>query len=196
MADTFVLSLRHSHQIVIFLKKLNEEKHRKYRFMKSTIASFVLFTLLFVSNAFGQEVEWIKLDEAQTLNQKKKTSKLIFVDMYTAWCGPCRMMERNTFADPKVAEVLNQYHTVKFNAEGNDVLEFNGKEYSNPNYNPAKANTRNAMHQLTAHLKVTAYPTMLIIDEKGEVIQRIIGYHKPEQLKPMLERVLNAQASR
>ena len=41
------------------------------------------------------------------------------MDIYTDWCGPCKLMDKNTFQNPDVAQYLNNnFYAVKFNAEG------------------------------------------------------------------------------
>ena len=41
------------------------------------------------------------------------------MDMYTVWCGPCKMLDKNTFHNKDVADYINKYYyAVKFNAEG------------------------------------------------------------------------------
>lgn len=151
--------------------------------MKKSIV-FVLFALVsFVSQA--QEIKWMTMKDA--VAAQKKNKKPIFIDAYTVWCGPCKMLDKNTFSDPKVAEVINEkYNAVKFNAEGNEEIQFNGKLYANPNYQEARKNARNAMHQFTEFLRVPGYPTMVVINSEGKIEKSIIGYNTPEDLLPQL----------
>lgn len=140
----------------------------------------VLFTLISVVT-YAQEVQWMTMQEA--LTAQKKNNKPIFIDAYTVWCGPCKLLDRSTFSDPKVIEVLNErFNPVKFNAEGNEEIQFQGKLFKNPNYQEARKNSRNGMHEFTQFLKVPGYPTMAIINSKGEVQKSIVGYRTPEQL--------------
>ena len=54
------------------------------------------------------------MDEAARL--QKQHPKKIIIDMYTTWCGPCRMLDRNTFSNKSLAEyVNNNFYAVKFN---------------------------------------------------------------------------------
>ncbi|TYA64899.1 thioredoxin family protein, partial [Seonamhaeicola marinus] len=93
---------------------------------------------------------------------QKKTPKKIMMDVYTNWCGPCKMLDRNTFQNQQVANYVNEhYYAVKFNAEGNDQITFDGKTFSNPNYNPANANRRNSPHELSRYFQIQAYPTIV-----------------------------------
>lgn len=147
----------------------------------------ILAVLLFVSaNSIAQEIKWVTFEEALTL-QKKKPKK-IMMDVYTTWCGPCKMLDKNTFQNPDVAKYVNDnYYAVKFNAEGNDVVTYKGVSYSNPNYKADMASRRNGVHNLTLLLQVNAYPTIVFFDEKGETISPIRGYQTPNQLELYLK---------
>ena len=94
----------------------------------------------------------MSLDEAKLL--AKKEGKSIFIDVYTSWCGPCKMMSRNTFTDEKVGEVFNEkYINLKLDAEKSEDGKFVARSY-----------------------RVSAYPTLLFIDSKGKLIRSFIGY--------------------
>ncbi|MCR5863335.1 thioredoxin family protein [Flavobacterium sp. J372] len=134
----------------------------------------------------AQEIKWMTMDEA--LAAQKKKAKPIFMDVYTDWCGPCKMLDKNTFHDKEVVEFVNaNYYAVKFNAEGNSEVNFKGKKYTNPQYVAGRTG-RNAVHEFTYLLKVEAYPSMMIFDTKGEVKERIVGYHTPDLLMPILKK--------
>ena len=146
----------------------------------------VLVTVL--TNA--QEINWVTIEEAVAL--QKKTPKKIMMDVYTNWCGPCKMLDRNTFQNKDVANYVNEhYYAVKFNAEGNEDINYKGKTFSNPNYNPANANRRNSAHELSRYFQVQAYPTIVFLDEKGDVIAPIRGYQTPSQIELYLKMFKN-----
>lgn len=151
--------------------------------MKKSIL-LVLFTMAsFVSQA--QEIKWMSMKDA--LTAQKKNKKPIFIDAYTVWCGPCKMLDKNTFSDAKVAKTINEkYNPVKFNAEGNEEIQFGGKLYKNAGYQESRANSRNAMHEFTGFLQVPGYPTMIIINPDGKIAKSIVGYNTPDDLIPQL----------
>lgn len=154
-------------------------------FMKkiTLILALVLFS---VANSIAQEIKWVSLEDALAL-QKKKPKK-IMMDVYTNWCGPCKMLDKNTFQNPDVAKYVNDnYYAVKFNAEGNDVVKYKGTSYSNPGYKAEMASRRNSVHDLTRILKVNAYPTIVFFDEQGELIFPLRGYQNPQQLELYLK---------
>lgn len=144
-----------------------------------------LFVALGAIATQAQEIKWMTIDEA--LAAQKKKAKPIFMDVYTDWCGPCKMLDKNTFHDASVVSFINDnYYAVKFNAEGNSVVNYKGKKYSNPQF-VADRKGRNAIHEFTLFLKVQAYPSMMVFDAKGEVKEPIVGYHTPQQLLEVLK---------
>ena len=147
----------------------------------------LLFTLLFsLQIAISQEIKWVSFEEAIAL--QKQSPKKIMMDMYTVWCGPCKMLDRNTFQNPDVVKYVNEhYYAVKFNAEGNDVVNFNGITFDNPNYNPSLAKRRNSQHRLATYYKVQAYPTVVFLDENAEFLTPVRGYKTPQQIELYLK---------
>ena len=146
----------------------------------------LLLALLISVNSIAQEINWVTLEEAVEL--QNKNPKKIIMDAYTSWCGPCKLLDRNTFHNKDVADYINEhYYAVKFDAEGNDEITFKGKLYTNPNYDPAKANKRNSQHQLAGYFAVRSYPTMVFLSETGEFITPVIGYKTPQQLELYLK---------
>ena len=150
----------------------------------------LLFTFGLLLNVSAQEINWVTLEEAVTL--QKKNPKKIMMDVYTAWCGPCKMLDKNTFHNKDVVDYVNEhYYAVKFNAEGDDVITFKGNTYSNPGYKPELAKRRNSAHELTRFLKVRAYPTLIFMDEEANTIAPITGYKQPQQLELYLKMFKN-----
>lgn len=146
----------------------------------------VLLTVLTTVNSIAQEIKWVTLEEAEVL--QKKNPKKIMMDAYTSWCGPCKLLDRNTFHNKDVVDYVNKnYYAVKFDAEGNDVITFKGNTYSNPKYDPAKAKRRNSPHQLSSFFSIRSYPTIVFLDEKGEFLTPVIGYKTPQQLELYLK---------
>ena len=148
---------------------------------------FLLFFLLVASGVQAQEIKWMSLPEA--LEAQKTKPKKIFMDVYTLWCGPCKLLDKKTFANKDVARYINEhYYAVKFNAEGNEEIAFYDQLFRNPNYDPNRKG-RNATHQFTQFLGIKGYPTMVFFSEDGDPIMPVVGYYNPQQLEPYLKMI-------
>ena len=147
----------------------------------------VVFIALFgLINNVQAQIKWMSMTEA--LQAQKKNKKPIFLDAYTVWCGPCKMLDKQTFSDETFAAFINKnYNAVKFNAEGNEEIQFHGKLYKNPGFQEARKNSRNSVHELTLALGVRAYPTMIVIDQTGKVTHNIMGVQSAEKIIDQLK---------
>ncbi len=152
--------------------------------MKKNIVVIVL--LLGTTSLFAQSINWVSMDKALALQQK--APKKIFIDMYTSGCGPCKLLDRNTFTNKDLIAYVNKhYYAVKFNAEGNGVVNFKDQKFTNPDYKPENAKRRNSAHQFSRYLGVTAYPTIVFLGLDAELIAPIPGYQTAQQLELYLK---------
>jgi len=127
-------------------------------------------------------VKWMTFEEAV---EKSKTEKRkFFIDVYTDWCGWCKVMDKNTFSDPKIANVLNEsFYPVKFNAEQREEVIFNGKTFK------FIESGRSGYHELAAALmnNQLSYPTVVFVDENFTSVSPLPGYKKPEEFHKYLQ---------
>ncbi|HER40296.1 MAG TPA: DUF255 domain-containing protein [Salinimicrobium catena] len=145
----------------------------------------LLFLVFLGVGLQAQEIKWMTMNEA--LEAQEKKPKKIFLDAYTTWCGPCKMLDRNTFSNKDVASFINKhYYPVKFNAEGTEKIEYKERIFENPGYDPNRRG-RNSQHDFALAIKITAYPSLVFFDEKGELIGPIPGYRTPHQLELFLK---------
>jgi thioredoxin-related protein len=118
-------------------------------------------------------VQWLTFEEA--IKKAKTEKRPIFIDVYTDWCGWCKVMDKNTFNDPQVAKLLNEkFYAVKFNAEQKEDVIFNGTTFK------FVASGNNGYHQLAAALlnNQLSYPTVVFLNENFEMLQPMPGYRK------------------
>lgn len=153
--------------------------------MKKQILLVVAVLASTLSSA--QQIQWISLEEA--IAAQKSTPKKIFMDVYTDWCGPCKLLDKKTFQNPDVSKYISEhYYAVKFNAEGQEEINFFNQTYTNPSYDPNRKG-RNGTHQFTQYLGVKGYPTMVFFSENGAPIMPVVGYLKPQQLELYLKMI-------
>lgn len=151
----------------------------------------LIFPLFFTFQIAAQEkVNWISMGEA--LEAQKEEPRKIIMDAYTNWCYPCKLMDKNTFGNPDVAKFINEnFYAVKFDAEGNEEVNYKGDVFSNPKYDPKRAGRRNYQHDFAKALKISAYPTIAFFDEAGNLIAPVPGYLKPTQIEIYFKMMVN-----
>ena len=105
---------------------------------------------------FEETKEWKKI-----IKKAKKEKKLIFVDCYTSWCGPCKMLAKNVFTNDEVANFFNEHFVnAKYDME---------KGIDGP--------------MLKKQFDVKVYPTLLFIDPfSGEIMHCVTGAGTPKWL--------------
>jgi len=157
--------------------------------MKKTFLILALVMATISAQSQKKKINWMSLEEAvaaQAVSPKK-----IMMDVYTSWCGPCKMLDKNTFQNPDVVQYVNEnYYAVKFNAESNKSINFKDQLFSNPNYDAGRSG-RNAQHELAGALKITAYPTIVFFNENGDTLLPVPGYKTPTQLELYLKLFFN-----
>ena len=96
--------------------------------------TFILATIICLglnTSSIAQEakIHWMTVEE---VTEAMKEPRKIMMDVYTKWCGPCKMMKANTFTNPKVITYLNEnYYAIMLDAEHPFDIEYKGTVYSN-----------------------------------------------------------------
>ncbi|WP_018339681.1 thioredoxin family protein [Butyricimonas synergistica] len=122
---------------------------------------FVCFVIFFticvaVKGQEGVNFEILSFDEA--LAKAREENKLLFVDCYTTWCGPCKLMSEKVFSQKKVGEFFNpRFVSVKFDMEKEE-----GKKFAR-NYD------------------VASYPTFFLIRPDGTLLHKISGAYEVDE---------------
>ena len=136
---------------------------------------FIAITLISTIGLNAQKVQWLSWDDAVALSKSEASPKKVFVDVYTDWCGWCKKMDKDTFQNPEVAQYMQEnFYMVKFNAEGKEPIEFDGRTFE---YVPSG---RRGYHQLAAALLQNrlSYPTVVFLDENMKMLSPVPGYQK------------------
>ena len=148
--------------------------------MKKLLFSLLIAAAGLVVSAQDTAVKWYTIEEASAL--AKTNPRPIFVDAYTDWCGWCKKLDKDTFSNPVIAEILNnKYYAVKFDAEGKEPVTFQGRKFVNDG-------SLGKTHQLAYALLQgkLGYPTVVFLTASSELITPVSGYKTSAQIEPML----------
>ena len=81
-------------------------------------------------SSFAQGVDFKELTMQEALTLAEKEKKMVFVDFYTTWCGPCKMMSSKVFTREQVGAYFNrEFVNLKVDAEKGEGVEL-AKKYS------------------------------------------------------------------
>lgn len=105
-----------------------------------------------------QSIKFEDSDFATILAKAKTEKKLVFLDAYAAWCGPCKLMEKNVFTDKNVADYYN-------------------KNFVNAHFDMEKGEGK----ALAVKYGIRSYPTLLFLNGEGEIVGKELGYIKTEE---------------
>lgn len=142
----------------------------KNTFVLAAIVAFVLMAFTTPQHAVTTHklvvktvYSGIKFDQMRVekaMKQAKSSGKLIFIDVHTTWCGPCKEMARTTFQSDEVGKVFNKkFINLKVDAENDADGPDIAKTYG-----------------------VSAYPTLLFINAEGKLVKKLIGKQSEEKL--------------
>jgi len=159
----------------------------QYLAMKFCKTLFLLAMTLLITTSFtynneptpnsSGEIEWLTWEEAVKRNEKEP--RKIFVDVYTDWCGYCKKMDKTTFLDKNVTDMLDgDFYAVKFDAEQREDIVF-----QNNTFKFVKGGRKGA-HQLASALLDgrLSFPSFVILDSSFARIMLSPGYKEPRQL--------------
>ena len=114
----------------------------------------------------GMVFEDLTLEQA--LAKAREEGKFVFMDCYTTWCGPCKMMESQVFSQEAAGQFCNTYFVnIKVDMEKGEGIDI-AKRYG-----------------------VSAFPTMFVLDANGAVRCRMVGSRNVEDFLTVLRRGMN-----
>lgn len=98
-------------------------------------------------------IQFIEQDWSKALQQAKQQNKLVFLDIYASWCGPCKMLKQNTFSNDQVGEFFNK-NFINVSVDGEKGV---GPE-------------------LAQKYSIEGYPTLIVADSIGKPVLYTVGY--------------------
>jgi thioredoxin-related protein len=115
------------------------------------------------------KINWISLEQAFEKNKTKP--KKIIIDVYTGWCGWCKVMDQKTFSNQEIVKYINEnYYAVKLDAETKSEIKIGQNVFK---YDEQSRANNAAITLLQGKM---TYPSIVYLDESFNMIQPIPGY--------------------
>lgn len=150
------------YKTVIPIQKLSKR-------MRYLVLAILVAPLLVLMTAFAPNSLMVKFEAASWEQSKAKAQsegKLYFVDFDASYCATCRTMDESTYMDQRLASYIGE-HVV---AQRVDVQDFDGVMWSQ-------------------QYEVDALPTLLVFDEQGNLVRRLVGYQNADDLLKVFSEV-------
>jgi thioredoxin-related protein len=144
------------------------------------IILFILLTSYSIPlTSVKEKIQWMSFEEVE--KRMKSDPRPILIDVYTDWCGWCKVMDKKTYDHVKVADYINkQYYAIKFDAESKTPITWRGKTY--------QFEAQYKMHGLAVELLGgnAGFPTTVFIPVNPAEPQAIPGFLQPAEIHPLL----------
>ena len=152
---------------LLFIDKManNVKAFRIFKIVFSLIVIVVSIYALIPSK--NLEPEWQKFSEVKYETSLKNNERMV-VDFYADWCIPCKELDALTFSDPRVLERMEKFTSYKV-----DMTKTLSEE----------------TEALRTKFKIIGMPTVLIINAKGEEVERLTGFVNADEFLKILNKV-------
>lgn len=148
-----------------------------------------LLLLLQITLGFAQ-IHWISINQA--LEEQKKSPKKILIDFSSNLCESCKNMEKSTFNNPIISKLISDhFYAVKFDCDSNEIVNFLGRTFSNPDFNDKKGKT--SLHQFAKFMNISSTPTMVFLDEKASPITNLMGALSAKDVEPYFNMISSGE---
>jgi thioredoxin-related protein len=125
----------------------------------------------------AETIQWLTIEQAYA--KMKTEPRKILIDVYTDWCGWCKVMDKETFKNKAVVDYINKkYYAVKLDAEQKEAITLGDKKFV----------SQGRTHELALALtnNQPSYPTTVFLDDQFQMIQPLPGYMKAKEFHEVI----------
>ena len=135
------------------------DNYMKKQIVLLPVLLIVLFAVARCAPPKGDGIRFYDKSWQEVLNKARAEHKPIFLDIYASWCGPCKMLKRETFPDKDAGEYFNAHFVnTSFDGEVGDGI------------------------MLASKFNIEGYPALFVLDENGKVIKTSMGFLNADEL--------------
>jgi thioredoxin-related protein len=125
----------------------------------ATISFFYFRPIVNFNKDKAEGIQFFRGNWNDAIALAKKENKLIFLDVYATWCGPCKRLKKYVFSDKNVGTYFNEkFINVTIDAEKSEGIP------------------------ISEQFNVTSYPTLIFIDQTGKLLHKMEGYFGTDAL--------------
>ena len=134
------------------------------------LSRLILLPLSLLSLSIYGQVDFIQVETPEEMNAAQKMASdqmlMLFVDVYADWCGPCKMMDSEVFANAEVSDYMREHYLgIKVDGESDYGRIF------------------------AAEQGLEGYPSMFVFSDEGELISKIVGFTPADEMKNTLRSI-------
>jgi thioredoxin-related protein len=152
--------------------------------MQKVIVFLSTILLLVFATSFRtpkkDKINWMTVSELQAAYSKNP--RPVLVDVYTHWCTWCKVMDKETYDNDKVANYINEhYYAVRLDAENKDSVLWDGKKFG---YDANSKTNELAVYLTSGQM---SFPTTVFLADINSQPAPLSGFLKPGELEPPLK---------
>ena len=118
--------------------------------------------------AFAQGIQFEKMSVGDALEKARAEQKMVFIDVFAEWCGPCKKMDAEVFTNAEVGKYFNEKFV---------CLQLDGEKGEGA--------------EIAKRFRVDMYPTYVVLDISGQKVFQTAGYHQPAQFIDLIRNGLD-----
>lgn len=137
---------------------------KKYKYFLGLLAGIIVL----IFSGYADAIDW-QADFDKAINEASAKSMPVMIDFYAGWCGWCKKMDKDTYANKEVDALSKRFICVKVDGDKSPALK---EKYG-----------------------IKGYPATVFLDSGGNIIKKAVGYTKPKDFLGIMNSAFSAASS-